>query len=493
MRSIFQFFLYAVLLLSISPSAALQAQEIAPEPDLVIAHTSDLHAHYRSFTGRNDEVRGGCARLAYRINEIRNRDKERFLYFDTGDLFQGTPFYNFYRGALGLEILERMGCDALALGNHELDDGSLNLLRMSLSIPFPVLCGNLSYPDGAPLLPSSTLFEINGLRIAVLGLISGSMPELAGECSSGALLTTPPAAALTEWLAGEDVANSDLQILLSHCGLDEDRGLAQVPLILGGHSHSFMSEPEMVGETAIIHSGCYGYRLGIIECFRRDDGGWRFAYRYEDVTEDWPEDPAIAQLIADAGKVVDREMDVVLATLPDAFETRGKSVHSNPLGRHIAEVMRRGAAADIGMQNTGGYRTWLPAGPVTRGKIFELLPFDNHLMKLVLTSETVQELFDYLAATHDSGRFSQIAGATYTINAGRATDIVIQGQPLEADREYTLATADFLYGGGDGYTCLAKAASAEILDDFARDLLIEDLLQNGAPLLSDYPPNFQVR
>ena len=476
--------------------AAAVAVQAAPRPDLVIVHTNDLHAHYRSFPDREGALRGGFARLAWRIGELRAEHGERLLYLDAGDLFAGTPFYHFYRGGLGIALMDRLGCDAMALGNHELDDGYLSFLRARVGASFPTLCANLSFPTGEPLLPESAVLLAGDLRVEVVGLIAGELPELVGEVARGELLVQPPERALGDWLAAARPA-ADLRVLLSHCGLDADRTLAaalpDIPLIIGGHSHSFLEAPEQVGPVTICQTGCYGYNLGVVECFRRPDGGWDFAWRNEPVTAAWPEDPAVKALIEEAGVLVDREMDQVLGALPESFRGERKSSAADPLGIFLAERLRQAAGADLGLQNSGGYRTYLPAGPITRAQLFELLPFNNQILRLHLKGSDLRALFDFLAAGYGDYRFGQIAGGDYAIADSLALEIHVGGEPLDPEREYTLATVDFLYGGGDGYGPVLQLASrVDSLSVFGRDVLEAYLKAGGQARPADFPPNFRV-
>ncbi len=484
------------LLLVLAPTVlAVDGEADARRPDLVIAHTNDLHARYRSFTDRNGELRGGFARLAHRIDELRAEYGDRFLFLEAGDMFMGTPFYHFYRGSLGVELMELMGCDAQVLGNHELDEGSLSFLRAAVGADYPWLCLNLHRADGTAFLPAATHIDAGGLSLEIVGVITEAMPELSGECARGELLVTPPVAALKRWL-DDSRPDADLRIVLSHCGMGEDRGIAEalpeLPLIIGGHSHSFLEAPELVNGVTICHVGCYGYYLGVLECYRQPDGSWEFVHRREAVTADWPEDAEVKALIEAAGVLVDREMKMVLTELPESFTGRGKGSRPDPLGILIAELMRQAAGADLGLQNTGGYRSNLPAGAVSRERIFELLPFNNRVLRLHFSGADLAQLFDRLALNHDGGRFAQISGGSYRIAGENATATIVGGKPLDPEGSYTLATLDFLYGGGDGYGEILQLASrVDTLTTFARDLLEARLLEGPPPRPGDYPANFE--
>ena len=206
-----------------------------------------------------------------------------------------------------------------------------------------------------------------------------------------------------------------------------------------------------------------------------------------------PEAAAPKPAALQAGVPVDREMKTVLGLLPEAFDGAGKSDGADPLGQLLAELMRRAAGADLGLQNVGGYRTFLPAGPVLREKLFELLPFDNRVLRLHMDGNALRALFDRLADNRGGYRYAQVSGADYTVADSLALSIRVGGEPLVADRDYTLATLDFLFGGGDGYgEILHLASQVDTLDVVARDLLEEALLRGEQPRPSDFPANVHV-
>ena len=166
-------------------------------------------------------------------------------------------------------------------------------------------------------------------------------------------------------------------------------------------------------------------------------------------------DPAVAAIIAPYHNQVTRQMREVLGTAPvPIVKTAGES----PLNNFVADLQREragqflGQPVDLGVMTNGGLRASLPAGPITLGHVFELMPFENELVVLEASGETVQQLFDYAARLR-----LPISGATYSVTFdGIPTRIMIQGQPFNpaADRLYSIALSDYLAGGGDNLSFL---------------------------------------
>ena len=163
-----------------------------------------------------------------------------------------------------------------------------------------------------------------------------------------------------------------------------------------------------------------------------------------------PDDPAVAALIRPYHDKVAGQMSEVLGTAPVAL-TKGPG--ESPLLNFVGDVQRAGATRalgqpiDLGVVTAGAVRAALPAGPITLGAVFELMPFENELVVLDAPAETVQQLFAFLAKTK-----TPVAGAIYTVGSdGQPTDIRLGGQPFDpaAPRRYTIATSDYLAGGGD--------------------------------------------
>jgi 2',3'-cyclic-nucleotide 2'-phosphodiesterase (5'-nucleotidase family) len=173
------------------------------------------------------------------------------------------------------------------------------------------------------------------------------------------------------------------------------------------------------------------------------------AYQHYNIAGQQRPDSLMMQLIRPYGDSVERSMSEVLGTTAATLE---KKQPSGSLGNFMTDAVLAMAAkqfntaVDFAIINYGGIRsTQLPKGAVTRGKVFELMPFDNLMVLQKLSAQQVQQLFDFIAA-HGGW---PIAGASFTIRDKKATDILIGGKPLEQNKIYTLANSDYVANGGD--------------------------------------------
>jgi 5'-nucleotidase len=211
------------------------------------------------------------------------------LVLDAGDIFQGTPYFNFYGGELEFKLMNRMGYHAATLGNHDFDNGLNGLLAQLPHAEFQFLSSNYDFRntvlDG--YIQKYTVFERGGIRIGVFGIgiaLEGLvLPELYGETQ----VTHPyeTASEMTHLLRQNE--NCQLVICLSHLGYSyqdperfSDLNLAAatsgIDLIIGGHTHTFLDQPTVVknlnGEEVLISQvGCFGINLGRVDFFFREE------------------------------------------------------------------------------------------------------------------------------------------------------------------------------------------------------------------------------
>lgn len=187
-------------------------------------------------------------------------------------------------------------------------------------------------------------------------------------------------------------------------------------------------------------------------------------------------DPAVESLVAPYREEVTVKMSEVVGTAPVAL---GKGEYESPLGNFVVDLQLAqsepvyGKPIDLSVTTEGGLRVPLPAGNITTGHIFELMPFENEMVVLTLSGEAVQQLFNDAAAR----KIIYIGNTTYTVANGKARDIKIKGQPFDPNKTYTLLTSDYLAGGGDKLDMLKNPIKYEKLGLLLRDAIHQHIQQ----------------
>ena len=252
---------------------------------ITLLHTNDLHSRIEPFP-KSDPKHGGLggfARLNALIKKVR-RQEEHVLLFDCGDVYQGTPYFNFFKGEAEFKLMSKMGYDAGNIGNHEFDNGIKGLSSQLNHLNFPLLNANYNFTetdlDGK--IPAYKIFDKGNLRIGVFGV---------GVDLTNLVL--PRNRETISYINPVDIANKmvkilktqnhcDLVVCLSHLGYtsnigeDNDVNFAKqskgVDVILGGHSHTLLEKPEIIkninGEKVLINQvGWGGIALGRIDFY----------------------------------------------------------------------------------------------------------------------------------------------------------------------------------------------------------------------------------
>ncbi len=243
---------------------------------LTILQTSDVHSRIEPITQKGDQNygKGGFVRRATFLSQFR-KDNPHVLLFDCGDISQGTPYYNIFKGEVEINLMNEMGYDAMIIGNHEFDFGLDNMARIFKLAKFPVVCAN--YDLDATVLKDIVkpyvILERYGLKIGVFGL--GAQPEgliQANKCE-GVIYKDPISVSneIADLLKEE---GCDVIVCLSHLGIQMDERLVakthNIDMILGGHSHTFLKAPKnylnMDGKNVpIMHTGKNGIYVGRLD------------------------------------------------------------------------------------------------------------------------------------------------------------------------------------------------------------------------------------
>ena len=253
---------------------------------ITILHTNDQHSRIEPFDSsysRNPN-QGGFARRATLIQQIREKENN-VLLLDSGDIFQGTPYFNFYGGELEFKLMSMMGYDASTMGNHDFDNGLEGFLKVLPNAKFPFICSNYDFKNA--ILDGQTIpykiFNKNGIKVGVFG-VGIKLEGLVGKKNYKETIDHNPieiAQHYADFLRKEK--KCDLVICLSHIGYDykegdliSDKKLAaetdNIDIILGGHTHTFLPEPQTfinkTGKNVLVNQvGWAGLLLGRIDFY----------------------------------------------------------------------------------------------------------------------------------------------------------------------------------------------------------------------------------
>jgi 5'-nucleotidase / UDP-sugar diphosphatase len=495
-------------LLISSCAVCLSAGFAAADYTLHIIHINDFHSRIEPVSGSDStcnaeanaagECFGGVARVATMIAQLRAElAGENVLVLDAGDQYQGSLMYTTYKGDVEIEFMNVIGFDAMAVGNHELDDGPAGLAKLADGVAFPVISGNIDVsqePLLAGKIDNHTVIEVGGERIGIISVLATDTPETASPGPN--VIFSPTADSLAADVATLTEEGVTKIIALNHVGITEDLALAAavdgVDAIVGGHSHTLMSNtvegampyPSMVGDVPVVQAYAYSKYLGhLVLTF--DDAGNVTSATGDTILLDASvvEDPAILVRIAELAGPIEELKNRVVAEVAAPIDGARESCRAVEceMGNLVADAMLDRVAEQgitIAIANGGGLRASIDAGEVTMGEVLTVLPFQNTLSTFQVSgADVVAALENGASAIEDgAGRFAQVAGLRYTLDSAaasgaRISDVMVKdGEDwvaIDLAATYGVVSNNYVRGGGDGFAMFVDAANAY---DFGPDL-----------------------
>lgn len=252
---------------------------------VTILHTNDVHSRVDPFPmdGSRNQGLGGASKRATLISEIRAKEPNMLL-FDAGDIFQGTPYFNFYGGELEMKLMSKMKYDGGTIGNHDFDGGIDGLNKQMVHADFPFIISNYNFDNtvlNGKTMPMKT-FVKNKIKIGVTGVgieLKGLVPK---TLTKETQYLDPIASANKHAAILKHDMNCDYVVCLSHLGfryseskvsdIDLAKQSKDIDLIIGGHTHTFMRQPYKVentkGDIVVINqAGWAGIMMGRIDLY----------------------------------------------------------------------------------------------------------------------------------------------------------------------------------------------------------------------------------
>jgi 5'-nucleotidase / UDP-sugar diphosphatase len=454
---------------------------VGPGPyNLTLFHTNDSHSNFlpRPAVWRDDgRMVGGAIPLAWHLARER-QSAEEDLFLDAGDFMTGNPVCTLVvDGVLGgaiPEMMNALGYDVGLIGNHEFDIGRRDLGDLVGQFEFPLLAADILNEKGEPEFRSEpVILERGGLQVGILGVSCAGMGEVVTEGRLGGL-SMAPQADLIRMSAAELDPETDLLILLTHNGVDGDRELAGqlvgsgIDVIIGGHSHTRLREPELESGILIVQAGSGWANLGRLDLAVADDRVVNYGGKLITLWAEGAEaDPALTEVVGKYEGLMDREFKRRIGTLvADWRRGRGET----NIGNWLADCIRDRASADVAFLNSGTIRKGLNAGPITALDIHEMLPFSNTLVTMELSGRQLAAVVQRNADSQVGGNHGilQVSGIEYEFRAGPdgetadVSEILVAGKPLDPGSTYQVAMPDYVVMMGDVYLGIEPPAMLEV-------------------------------
>lgn len=510
---------------------ALSAGTALADFQLTILHINDFHSRIEAINKFDStcsakesdagECFGGIARVKSAIDAKRKElEGANLVVLDAGDQFQGSLYYSTFKSAPVAEFMNGIGFDAMAIGNHEFDDGPAELDKLIGAVKFPIISGNTVSAKGSLLdgkYKGYVVKEIGGEKVAVVSVLATDTSETS---SPGKDITFEDEIAYLQKAVKEIEAEGvDKIIALTHVGYIKDQEIAAkvdgIDVIVGGHSHTYLSStddkasgpyPTLVRnpsgiEVPIVTAYAYSKYLGDITV-NFNDQGVVTATKGAPILLDASVTPdeGYAARVKELGKPLEELKAKVVGSAADTIDGDRKSCRAVEcsMGNLVADAALDRVASQgitISIANGGGLRASIDAGDVTMGEVLTVLPFQNTIATFQIDGAGIKEALENGVSQVDegAGRFPQVSGLKYTFDrskpvGSRITSVEVkEGDafvPLDPAKTYGVVTNNYVRGGGDGFKTFAtKAVNAY---DFGPNL--EDAVAEYLTTHNPYKP-----
>ncbi len=430
---------------------------------LTILHSNDMHGDFLAeVQGGGGRLLGGLALLSGYVNQVR-REEPNTLFAIAGDMLQGSVIDSEYRGISTIEIMNFLSPDVVSLGNHEFGYGVPHLLFLEKVANFPIVNANLYLKNfHKRLMRPHLILKKNGLKILFIGIITDKiLADLATDQQIASFITLAEArdevGRICDAYKTDDI---DLTVLLTHIGFDSDRELAAllrpewgVDLIIGGHSHTVLQQPDNVNGILIAQAGVGTDQIGRFDLMVDDETNSIASWQWKliPITSDLAApDPQLEQFIDTFKSEVDRKYNTVLCRFAETLTHPHREIET-ALGNFTADAVADSASSDIILMGSGFIRQQELGPVVTLGDIIACFPFQEALIRITITGEQVLRAFSYIMrAENRNGE-----GECYQVNHGvvavyneaekRLVSLSLNGEPVDEFRHYTVALPVYHY------------------------------------------------
>ena len=457
------------ILVLISFFSIIYAQTVK---EVSILHWNDFHARNEPYKiSKKDTVSGetmyyyvgGTGSMLGYLNKYRTPES---LVLNAGDDFQGTPISNFTRGKSQIELMNLYNVDAFVIGNHEFDYSQYSLDSSLQTANFPVLSANVYMSSRNSLMAKPYITkEIGGVKFGIIGITLPELFETSLPSNVTDIIMLNTDSVINVGINELKSQSCDVIVLLSHCGVEEDKLLAEkyykdIDIIVGGHSHTPLFRPKIVNGVFIVQAGSYSRWLGKLD-IKVETAGDTVISAYGSLIETVL-DSSVIDL--PASQKVDAMISMYAPQLKQVIgqlESDWKASYSEEsnLGQFEADAFRQKTGSDIAFINGGGLRKSLLKGEIMVGDIWEINPFGNTVQTFSVSGKTIRQMItNYIMIKLEKEKTGeridilQPSGLSYSYDskkaAERSGDFIISlnlgRSDIQDDQTYTIATNNYI-------------------------------------------------
>lgn len=440
---------------------------------LRVLATHDLHGALSPtvYAWSNERPVGGAAALKAVMDTLAAACACPTVRLDGGDQMQGTLESNLTHGASVVAVLNQIGLDAAAIGNHELDWGVDTLAARLREARYAWLAANVyGVADGVrpEWADPFAVIEREGVQVGVVGYATASTPRTLRPDVTAPYEFRGGYAGIRDALDAAWREAPDFVVIVAHAAGDcqaqacagemvdlaNELPAGSVHLIVGGHDHD--PGEGIVNGIPIVRAGSNGRGIGVVDLHRRADGTHSFTVSRQLVYADSIRaDTSVTRVLAPYMRDAEEMGRQIVTTLAGPLSS--SAAGDRRLGTLIAEASRLRARADVGLHNPGGVRIDLAAGPISYAQLHRVMPFGNVLVRLTITGRQLRELVEQTGPRYYVTNLRvEYRPDPQAPRFGRATLTSADGAPVLESGSYTLATNDFLADGGDALIMLSE-------------------------------------
>jgi 2',3'-cyclic-nucleotide 2'-phosphodiesterase (5'-nucleotidase family) len=489
---------------------------VAFSNEFTLVHTNDFHGRYYPIEVTPDNVTahtggsgeggagltrtgraGGFACQATLLRQLREaRGDENVFAVHAGDTFSDDLLGNLTKGEAVIRLMNVLGYDFLALGNHDFDYGWDRTRELAALADFPMLAANVTLREtGEPVFGQPwRVVTLGGVKVGFLALGYHNTGHTTNPENITSLSFSNGIDATRRYLP-ELREQSDVVVVVSHQGMAVDRKLARevkgIDIILSGHSHNWTEPPEKIRDTWLVEAFSNGVLVDELRVRMNDkrvaDVEQTLHVLWNDQCQPAPDVSAMIDKLREPHR---QQLEAVVGTAGEDIGRQYKT--ASPFDQLVGEILRQETGADVALLPGVGYGVTLRAGPITRETLYTLLPHPSKLVTIELSGAQIRKILEQSATNQKPadplamvGGLIQTSGMGWTVDyqrpsESRITDVTVNGKPLAPDALYRVATHSGMLAGIHRYTTFAQGRNLRRSDRLLTHIVEEHLQRRGS-------------